>query len=98
MKIRDWLARHRRSPESQSPGPRVPLFESLEPRLLLSTFFVEADAVWMAWNSRRLGWLLKPALTGDGEAQDRLGWLLSLLLDWREGEPLRPADAQKPRG
>jgi len=44
VKIRDWLARHRRSPESQSPGTRGPLFESLEPRLLLSTFFVEADA------------------------------------------------------
>ncbi|MDP7637398.1 MAG: DNRLRE domain-containing protein, partial [Phycisphaerae bacterium] len=44
MKIRDWMARHRRSSESQSPGPRAPVFESLEPRLLLSTFFVEADA------------------------------------------------------
>ncbi len=55
-------------------------------RSSLADFLAEADAVWLAWNSRRLGWLLRLALGGDIQAQDTIWWLLDLLQIWEEGE------------
>jgi len=61
------------------------------PRIDRDVFLAEVDAVWLAWNSRRLSWLAEPALGGDAEALDRICWLLSLILQWKEGEPLHPS-------
>ena len=63
----------------------------------LEEFLVETDAVWVAWNSRRLPRVLKPAIEGDRKSQIILHWLLNILETWKEGEQLRPAYSLKAR-
>ena len=52
-------------------------------------FLAEVDAVWMAWNTRRLPRVIKPALDGDAKARGTLEFLLDSVLSWTRGEPFQ---------
>jgi len=55
----------------------------------LKEILLEADAVWTAWNARRVPWLLESALKGEEEARVRMHWYLSILATWREDRRLQ---------
>jgi hypothetical protein len=84
---RDEVARHYLDEYCRLSGTTVSLDE----------FLLEADAVWAAWNSRRIGWLLPKADAGNRKARITLHWLLSIIAGWEEGEQLRPPYSLKAR-